>query len=168
MLPQAGIPCSRRTHEPTAEKIVPFSLSFRRLWFEPCLRQKERAQRAPSFWRKERDSNPRRLSPQRFSRPPRSTAPPSFRIGRLKWQPFFVVFRRFLAYSSAALAYKLRSQAAPHIQSTLLNGVPHAKLRSQAAPRFQSPFKRRSQRCAPRKKSAKVPAPECVPMTFPT
>ena len=121
-----------------------------------------------SRWRKERDSNPRRLSPQRFSRPPRSTAPPSFRIGRLKWQPFFVVFRRYLAYSSAAPAYKLRSQAAPHIQSTLLNGVPHAKLRSQAAPRFQSPFKRRSQRCAPRKKSAKVPAPECVPMTFPT
>ena len=121
-----------------------------------------------SRWRKERDSNPRRLSPQRFSRPPRSTAPPSFRIGRRKRQPFFVVFRRYLAYSSAAPAYKLRSQAAPHIQSTLLNGAPHAKLRSQAAPRFQSPFKRRSQRCAPRKKSAKVPAPECVPMTFPT
>ena len=56
---------------------------------------------------------------------------------------------------------------------------PFSELRSQAAPGFRSPPlggaplsnslpKRRSQRCAPRKKSAKVPAPECVPMTFPT
>ena len=30
-------------------------------------------------WRRERDSNPRNLSAQRFSRPPRSTAPPSLR-----------------------------------------------------------------------------------------
>ena len=29
------------------------------------------------LWRRERDSNPRRLAPQRFSRPPRSTTPPS-------------------------------------------------------------------------------------------
>ena len=31
------------------------------------------------FWRRERDSNPRRLAPQRFSRPPHSTALPSLR-----------------------------------------------------------------------------------------
>ena len=31
------------------------------------------------IWRRERDSNPRRLSPQRFSRPPHSTALPSLR-----------------------------------------------------------------------------------------
>ncbi len=31
-------------------------------------------------WRRERDSNPRRLSPQRFSRPPQSTALPSLRV----------------------------------------------------------------------------------------
>ena len=30
-------------------------------------------------WRRERDSNPRRLAPQRFSRPPHSTALPSLR-----------------------------------------------------------------------------------------
>lgn len=29
-------------------------------------------------WRRERDLNPRKLSLQRFSRPPRSTAPPTF------------------------------------------------------------------------------------------
>ena len=39
---------------------------------------------------------------------------------------------------------------------------------SSGAPLSNSLPKRRSQRCAPRKKSAKVPAPECVPMTFPT
>jgi hypothetical protein len=33
----------------------------------------------PFDWRRERDSNPRRLSPQRFSRPPHSTALPSLR-----------------------------------------------------------------------------------------
>ena len=32
------------------------------------------------FWRRERDSNPRKLSLQRFSRPPRSTTPPSLHI----------------------------------------------------------------------------------------
>ena len=31
-------------------------------------------------WRKVRDSDPRRLAPQRFSRPPHSTALPTFRI----------------------------------------------------------------------------------------
>ena len=39
---------------------------------------------------------------------------------------------------------------------------------SSGAPFSEPASKRRSQRCAPRKKSAKVPAPECVPMTFPT
>ena len=52
-------------------------------------------------------------------------------------------------------AFKFPFSAAP----------PLSELHSPAAPRVQSPF---SQRCAPRKKSAKVPAPECVPMTFPT
>ena len=33
------------------------------------------------FQRKERDSNPRKLALQRFSRPPRSTTPASFLIG---------------------------------------------------------------------------------------
>ena len=52
-------------------------------------------------------------------------------------------------------AFGARSQAAPGFRSPLLGG----------APPCTRPF---SQRCAPRKKSAKVPAPECVPMTFPT
>ena len=34
---------------------------------------------APFVWRRERDSNPRKLSLQRFSRPPHSTALPSLR-----------------------------------------------------------------------------------------
>ena len=36
-------------------------------------------ERDASGWRKEWDSNPRNLSVQRFSRPPRSTTPPPFR-----------------------------------------------------------------------------------------
>ncbi len=32
------------------------------------------------FWRRDRDSNPRTLSGQRFSRPPLSTAQPSLHI----------------------------------------------------------------------------------------
>lgn len=39
------------------------------------------------LWRKERDSNPRNLAVQRFSRPPRSTTPPSFRSAKVA--PFF-------------------------------------------------------------------------------
>src|SRR3712207_532339 len=35
--------------------------------------------------RRERDSNPRRLAPQRFSRPPHSTALPSLPITTKKW-----------------------------------------------------------------------------------
>ena len=43
--------------------------------------QKRRSAKALRlFWRKVRDSNPRMLAHQRFSRPPRSTAPPTFRI----------------------------------------------------------------------------------------
>ena len=41
--------------------------------------------------RKERDSNPRNLSVQRFSRPPRSTTPPSFR------NPSVVIFPKSAA-----------------------------------------------------------------------
>ena len=69
---------------------------------------------------------------------------------------------RFLLFSGAFSpaprrrpSFRVRSQAAPGFRSPLLG----------CAPPCTRPF---SQRCAPRKKSAKVPAPECVPMTFPT
>ena len=72
---------------------------------------------------------------------------------------------RFLLFSGAFSPFpqqrpyfRVRSQAAPGFRSPPLGGAPL----SNSLP------KRRSQRCAPRKKSAKVPAPECVPMTFPT
>ena len=49
--------------------------------FLTLTQQKRRSAKAPRlFWRKVRDSNPRMLAHQRFSRPPRSTAPPTFRI----------------------------------------------------------------------------------------
>ena len=44
---------------------------------------KKKANRKVGFsmlWRRERDSNPRRFHPQRFSRPPHSTALPSLQI----------------------------------------------------------------------------------------
>ena len=48
---------------------------------KPCLlikNKKESTFRTPfCFWRRERDSNPRNLSVQRFSRPPQSTTLPS-------------------------------------------------------------------------------------------
>ena len=44
------------------------------------------------FWRKVRDSNPRMLAHQRFSRPPRSTAPPTFRIEIAEKSRQFFVF----------------------------------------------------------------------------
>ena len=69
---------------------------------------------------------------------------------------------RFLLFSGAFSpaprlrpSFRVRSQAVPGFRSPLLG----------CAPPCTRPF---SQRCAPRKKSAKVPAPECVPMTFPT
>ena len=99
----ASQPLAAAKREPTAERIITLSLSASAAVVRTLLAPKIKGRAAPFyFWRKERDSNPRRLSPQRFSRPPRSTAPPSFRIGRLKRQPFFVVFRRFLALSSVA------------------------------------------------------------------
>lgn len=61
-----------------------------------------------------------------------------------KRQPFFVVSERLFAHTSAV----------PRFQIQLLGGAP-----------LSGPS---SQRCEPRKKSASVPAPECVPMTFPT
>ena len=46
---------------------------------EPLSTQKEQPGRA-ALWRRERDSNPRRLSPRRFSRPLQSTTLPSLLI----------------------------------------------------------------------------------------
>ena len=45
-------------------------------------------------WRRERDSNPRTVARQRFSRPPHSTALPSLRVG------IFIIpsFRKFATY----------------------------------------------------------------------
>ena len=44
------------------------------------IRQKKEGCCPLVFWRRERDSNPRKLSLQRFSRPPHSTALPSLHI----------------------------------------------------------------------------------------
>ena len=44
-------------------------------------------------WRRERDSNPRKLSLQRFSRPPHSTALPSFHIEITENRQFYSVLR---------------------------------------------------------------------------
>lgn len=99
----ASQPQATAKREPTAGRTTPLSPIFAAAVVRTLLTPKIKGRAAPFyFWRKERDLNPRRLSPQRFSRPPRSTAPPSFRIGRPKGQPFFVVFRRFLARSSVA------------------------------------------------------------------
>lgn len=49
--------------------------------------------------RKERDSNPRSLAAQRFSRPPRSTTPPSFRDKNKTDFPFRQIFRLFICTS---------------------------------------------------------------------
>ena len=99
----ASQPQATAKREPTAGRTTPLSPMFAAAVVRTLLTPKIKGRAAPFyFWRKERDLNPRRLSPQRFSRPPRSTAPPSFRIGRPKGQPFFVVFRRFLARSSVA------------------------------------------------------------------
>ena len=106
----------------------------------PAHAKNKRARCALYFWRKERDSNPRRLSPQRFSRPPRSTAPPSFRIGRPKGQPFFVVFRRFLALSSAAPLFQSPFPSGARLSESVPKRRPAFGARSSAAPRFQTPF----------------------------
>ena len=131
----ASQPLAAAKREPTAERTIPQSLFSSAAVVRTLFTPKIKGRAAPFyFWRKERDSNPRRrrkerdsnprrLSPQRFSRPPRSTAPPSFRIGRPKRQPFFVVFRRFLA----------RPSAAPLFQSPFSSG---ARL-SEPAPRLR-------------------------------
>ena len=78
---RGSMACSLRSmREPTADKVISPSPSFSAAVVRTLLAPKRKGRNAPfSLWRKERDSNPRRLSPQRFSRPPRSTAPPSFR-----------------------------------------------------------------------------------------
>ena len=57
MFPQAGIPCSWRAREPTAEKALPHSKTFRRLWFKPSQQQRPREGRnaISGSWRGERD-----------------------------------------------------------------------------------------------------------------
>ena len=136
----ASQPQATAKREPTAGRTTPLSPIFAAAVVRTLLTPKIKGRAAPFyFWRKERDSNPRRLSPQRFSRPPRSTAPPSFRIGRRKRQPFFVVFRRYLAYSSAAPAYKLRSQAAPRFQTPFPSAVLNGVRRGRRAPKCPRP-----------------------------
>ena len=46
--------------------------------------EKSNAHCVAFVWRRERDSNPRRCDPQRFSRPPHSTALPSLQKGAQK------------------------------------------------------------------------------------
>ena len=77
---RGSMACSLRSmREPAADKVISPSPSFSAAVVRALLAPKRKGRSAPfSLWRKERDSNPRRLSPQRFSRPPRSTAPPSF------------------------------------------------------------------------------------------
>ena len=76
-------------------------------------------------------------------------------------------------------ALSRRFLGSARLQITFSSGAPHSEHAPKRRPSCKTPFpsgaplsnslpKRRSQRCAPRKKSAKVPAPECVPMTFPT
>ena len=57
MFPQAGIPCSWRAREPTAEKALPHSKTFRRLWFKPSQQQRPRDGKnaISGSWRGERD-----------------------------------------------------------------------------------------------------------------
>ena len=67
-----------------------FCRTFKFLRF-PCSRERKMlpaTPRAPLLltWRRERDSNPRRCDPQRFSRPPHSTALPSLRLELLARQ----------------------------------------------------------------------------------
>ena len=68
------------------------------------------------FQRRERDSNPRRLSPQRFSRPPHSTALPSLRrknrgTGSSKkkiLKNYFIISPK--PYAQRVTAYLIKSQ----------------------------------------------------------
>ena len=56
MLPQAGIPCSWRAREPTAEKIIPHFRTIRRLWFKPALTHGKGLPKGNPFpWRRDRD-----------------------------------------------------------------------------------------------------------------
>ena len=68
---------------------------------KPCLlikNKKESTFRTPfCFWRRERDSNPRNLSVQRFSRPPQSTTLPSLLRNRLQKYCFFLNCANFYA-----------------------------------------------------------------------
>ena len=50
-----------------------------------------RAPPAAELWRREWDSNPRRVAPRRFSRPVPSTARTSLRINRLKDDGYFII-----------------------------------------------------------------------------
>ena len=58
-----------------------------------------------SLWRKERDSNPRSLAAQRFSRPPQSTTLPSFRAQKYNGNFFFPTRSSFLFSNSKASWY---------------------------------------------------------------
>ena len=113
----ASQPQATAKREPTAGRTTPLSPMFAAAVVRTLLTPKIKGRAAPFyFWRKERDSNPRRLSPQRFSRPPRSTAPPSFRIGRLKRQPFFCCDKALSRpFPSGAPAFGVRSRAAPRL-----------------------------------------------------
>ncbi len=57
------------------------------------------------FWRRERDSNPRYLSVQRFSRPPQSTTLPSLQA-RCKNIRFFQTSKLFFAIFSESAEKK--------------------------------------------------------------
>ena len=64
-----------------------------------AVKQKKDVESSTSFCfvllRKERDSNPRNLSVQRFSRPPQSTTLPSFRRKSRNYFPFCQIFASF-------------------------------------------------------------------------
>ena len=55
--------------------------------------QKKRAMLPSFLWRRERDSNPRIVAHQRFSRPPHSTALPSFHVEITENRQFYSVLR---------------------------------------------------------------------------
>ena len=75
----------------------------------------------PCVLRKERDSNPRSLAAQRFSRPPRSTTPPSFRTTKVTWifhsAKSYPAFRTEDAVSTRACNPATREKSPPAEQS---------------------------------------------------
>ena len=80
--------CSAKTSLPHRHRLNE-DLSFKR-------KQKSDEKKSSLFFeRKERDSNPRNLSVQRFSRPPQSTTLPSFRRKSRNYFPFCQIFNHF-------------------------------------------------------------------------